>query len=67
VPPGNGHAHPVDKAGRGDIILLHASDSAKQTSNAVPILIDKLQKKGYHFETVSEIMASTDTKAEEIN
>jgi polysaccharide deacetylase family sporulation protein PdaB len=40
----------------GDILLLHASDSARQTAKALPIIIHKLRKKGFAFVTVSELI-----------
>ncbi|WP_410772639.1 polysaccharide deacetylase family sporulation protein PdaB [Fontibacillus sp. BL9] len=46
----------VGKAHPGDIVLLHASDSAKQTHEALPIIIDELRKKGYEFVTVSDLL-----------
>lgn len=49
----------VDKAHPGDIILMHASDSSKQTHEALPVIIDKLRAKGYEFVTVSELMKLT--------
>lgn len=49
----------VTKAHPGDIVLLHASDSSKQTHEALPIIIDKLREKGYEFVTVSELMKQT--------
>jgi polysaccharide deacetylase family sporulation protein PdaB len=51
-----GGAHP------GDIILMHASDSVKQTHEALPVIIDRLREKGYEFVTVSELLAQTETK-----
>jgi polysaccharide deacetylase family sporulation protein PdaB len=55
----------VSKAHPGDIILLHASDSSKQTHEALPAIIDQLRAKGYDFVSVSELMKSTqvDNKA----
>lgn len=41
----------------GDIILMHASDSCKQTHIALPQIIDGLRQKGYQFMTVSELIA----------
>lgn len=35
----------VTKAHPGDIVLLHASDSCKQTAEALPVIIDKLRTK----------------------
>ncbi|BCU80436.1 putative polysaccharide deacetylase PdaB [Polycladomyces abyssicola] len=57
----------LSKAHPGDIILMHASDSCKQTHEALPQIIDGLTSKGYKFVTVSELIAGakTDTKAVE--
>ena len=46
----------VSKAHPGDIVLLHASDSVKQTHEALPVIIDKLRAEGYEFVTVSELI-----------
>ncbi|HQD90736.1 MAG TPA: polysaccharide deacetylase family sporulation protein PdaB [Syntrophomonadaceae bacterium] len=40
----------------GAIILMHASDSCKQTTEALPQVIDTLQKQGYQIVTVSELL-----------
>lgn len=45
-----GKAHP------GDIVLLHASDSAKYTHEALPVIIDELRKKGYDFVSVTDLL-----------
>jgi polysaccharide deacetylase family sporulation protein PdaB len=57
----------LSKAHPGDIILMHASDSCKQTHEALPQIIDSLRSKGYKFVTVSELIAGskTETKAVE--
>lgn len=47
----------------GDIILMHASDSSKQIVQALPGVIDGLQAKGYHFVTVSELLAQAHVKS----
>lgn len=47
------NAHP------GDIVLLHASDSSKQTHEALPIIIDELRSQGYEFVTVSQMLDQT--------
>lgn len=52
----------VKKAHPGDIILMHASDSCKQTREALPVIIDKLREKGYEFVTVSELIAGAEVK-----
>jgi polysaccharide deacetylase family sporulation protein PdaB len=49
----------VSKAHPGDIILMHASDSCKQTHEALPVIIDQLRAKGYEFVTVGELLKQT--------
>ena len=44
------------KAHPGAIILMHASDTCKQTSDALPEVIKNLKKQGYEFITVSELL-----------
>lgn len=46
----------VSHAHAGDIILMHASDSAKYNHEALPQIIDQLRSQGYEFVTVSELM-----------
>lgn len=53
----------VSKAHPGDIILLHASDSCKQTHLALPTIFDQLSAKGYEFVTVSELIQQTEMKS----
>lgn len=40
----------------GAIILMHASDTCKQTTEALPTVIKNLQQQGYKFVTVSELL-----------
>ena len=40
----------------GDIILMHASDTCKQTTEALPVIIKNLKDQGYEFVTVSELL-----------
>ncbi|AIE58683.1 polysaccharide deacetylase family sporulation protein PdaB [Bacillus methanolicus] len=56
----------VSKAKKGDIILLHASDSAKQTASALPGIIQVLKKKNLKLVTVSDMIVNGDAKANEI-
>jgi peptidoglycan-N-acetylglucosamine deacetylase len=56
----------ADVSKKGDIILLHASDSAKQTSKALPSILDNLNKKDLRLVTVSAMIANGDTKSTEI-
>jgi polysaccharide deacetylase family sporulation protein PdaB len=57
----------LSKAHPGDIVLLHASDSCKQTHLALPTIIDRLRADGYEFVTVSELIAGSQVKSQEIN
>ncbi|MEQ8200785.1 MAG: polysaccharide deacetylase family sporulation protein PdaB [Syntrophomonadaceae bacterium] len=40
----------------GAIILMHASDTCKQTTEALPMVINNLRGQGYEFVTVSELL-----------
>ncbi|HRY13275.1 MAG TPA: polysaccharide deacetylase family sporulation protein PdaB [Syntrophomonadaceae bacterium] len=40
----------------GAIILMHASDTCKQTTEALPLVIKNLKDQGYEFVTVSELL-----------
>lgn len=46
----------------GDIVLLHASDSALQTNKALPLLLQKLKSDGYEQISVSQLISNTSTK-----
>lgn len=45
----------------GDIILLHASDSALQTPKALPLIWSYLKDEGYNNVTVSQMISNTKT------
>ncbi|GIO28731.1 polysaccharide deacetylase family sporulation protein PdaB [Ornithinibacillus bavariensis] len=47
----------------GDIILLHASDSAKQTAESLKTILPGLKNKGFNFVTVSELMNQAHAKS----
>ncbi|WP_456272741.1 polysaccharide deacetylase family sporulation protein PdaB [Bacillus sp. AK031] len=51
----------VSPAKKGDIVLLHASDSAKQTQKALPQIVKMLKSKG-EFISVSEMIANGKAK-----
>lgn len=55
----------VSNAHPGDIILMHASDSSKQTHEALPQIIDQLRTEGYQFVTVSELITGHETDIRE--
>jgi polysaccharide deacetylase family sporulation protein PdaB len=46
----------------GDIILMHASDTCKQTPEALPTIIKSLKDQGYKFVTVSELLKQNKTE-----
>lgn len=50
----------------GDIVLLHASDSAKQTASAIPAIIHYLEKNNLQNVRVSDLMANADAKSAEV-
>jgi len=56
----------VEKSEKGDIILLHASDSAKQTANALPLLLQDIREKNLKLVSVSEMIANGDAVSKEI-
>ncbi|MDR7002963.1 polysaccharide deacetylase family sporulation protein PdaB [Neobacillus niacini] len=56
----------VEKAKKGDIVLLHASDSAKQTAKALPEIIKEIHEKGLKLVSVSEMIANGHVSSKEI-
>ncbi|WP_080876034.1 polysaccharide deacetylase family sporulation protein PdaB [Oceanobacillus timonensis] len=54
----------MEQTENGDIILLHASDSAKQTAEALETVLPGLKNKGYGLITISEMVnqAKADTE-----
>lgn len=56
----------ISKAKKGDILLLHASDSAKQTAAALPGIIDEIQNKNLKMVSVSEMIANGTAKSAEV-
>jgi polysaccharide deacetylase family sporulation protein PdaB len=57
----------LSKAHPGDIILMHASDSCKQTHLALPAIIEGLRKQGYEFVTVSQLIAGYDSSLQQLD
>lgn len=55
--------HVMKETSNGDIILLHASDAAKQTANALKTILPGLQNKGFNFVTISELIHQTDSES----
>ncbi|MFD0961984.1 polysaccharide deacetylase family sporulation protein PdaB [Paenibacillus chungangensis] len=52
----------ITRSHPGDIVLLHASDSAQQTHLALPSIIDQLRDRGFDFVTVSQLISGTDSE-----
>lgn len=48
----------------GDVILLHASDAAKQTAKALQTILPALTNKGFELVTISELMSQIDSQPE---
>jgi polysaccharide deacetylase family sporulation protein PdaB len=46
----------------GSIVLMHASDTCKQTTEALPVILQELKKQGYKFVTVSELIKMGEAK-----
>ena len=57
----------VSSAKKGDIILLHASDSARQTEKALPSILDGMRNKNLKFVTVSEMITNAESKSKPVN
>jgi Predicted xylanase/chitin deacetylase len=49
-------------AGKGSIIRLHASDSAKQTDRALPLIIREMENRGFSFVTVKGLVADSKSR-----
>lgn len=47
----------VSRAHPGDIVLLHASDTCKQTNLALPAIIADLRQRGYRLVTLRQLLA----------
>ncbi|WP_050613681.1 polysaccharide deacetylase family sporulation protein PdaB [Bacillus testis] len=56
----------INDTKQGDILLFHASDSAKQTAKALPAVLSVIQEKGLKMVTVSEMISNSSVKTKEI-
>lgn len=54
----------MEQTTSGDVILLHASDAAKQTAKALQTVLPGLKNKGFKYVTISELMSQVDSKSE---
>jgi len=51
----------------GDIVLLHASDSAKQTAKALPKIIAAMKENGYQNVSLSELLANGEAESKGVD
>ncbi|WP_284141069.1 MULTISPECIES: polysaccharide deacetylase family sporulation protein PdaB [unclassified Virgibacillus] len=56
--------HIMKNTSNGDIILMHASDSAKQTANSLKTILPGLKNKKLSFVTITELINQAHAKAE---
>lgn len=56
----------LEETTAGDVILFHASDSAKQTENALPEIIKELRNNGFTFSSVESLMTGAEPDSEEV-
>ena len=56
----------IERVEKGDILLFHASDSAKQTADALPTILKTIKNKNLKMITVSEMISNSTVKTEEI-
>lgn len=55
--------HIMKETSNGDIILLHASDAAKQTADSLKTILPGLKNKGQEFVSISELMSQAHTES----
>lgn len=56
----------MNEVSKGDIILLHASDSVKQTSKALEVILPGLKQKGLKFVSVTELVTGSEAKTSQV-
>ncbi|WP_163971984.1 polysaccharide deacetylase family sporulation protein PdaB [Oceanobacillus halotolerans] len=54
----------MEETANGDIILLHASDSVKQTEDALKTILPGLKNKGFQFVPISELINQAHAESE---
>lgn len=54
----------MERTTNGDILLLHASDSVKQTAKALKTILPGLKNKGFEFVTVSELYSQAHSESD---
>lgn len=56
----------ITETSNGDILLLHASDSAKQTAQALKTILPSLKNKDLQFVSISELIHNAHAEAKEV-
>jgi polysaccharide deacetylase family sporulation protein PdaB len=54
----------MNETDNGDVILMHASDAAKQTSEALKTILPGLENKGFTFVSISELINQAHAESE---
>ncbi|KHE71706.1 polysaccharide deacetylase family sporulation protein PdaB [Halobacillus sp. BBL2006] len=57
----------LKQGSKGDIILLHASDSVKQTPKALEVILPGLKQKGLKFVSITELVSGGESETTQIN
>ncbi|MCT2536562.1 polysaccharide deacetylase family sporulation protein PdaB [Aquibacillus koreensis] len=57
----------MKQTSNGDIILLHASDSVKQTHKALDTILPGLKNKGFTFVNISEMISRAHSESDEVD
>ncbi|MBN9656087.1 polysaccharide deacetylase family sporulation protein PdaB [Halobacillus sp. GSS1] len=56
----------LNEGSEGDIILMHASDSVKQTAKALEVILPGLKQKGLKFVSITELVSGTESETTQI-
>ncbi|WP_371933440.1 polysaccharide deacetylase family protein [Halobacillus litoralis] len=56
----------LNEGSEGDIILMHASDSVKQTAKALEVILPGLKQKGLKFVSITELVSGAESETTQI-
>jgi peptidoglycan-N-acetylglucosamine deacetylase len=57
----------LKEGSKGDIILMHASDSVKQTPKALEVILPGLKQKGLKFVSITELVSGGESETTQID
>ncbi|MGP4063025.1 polysaccharide deacetylase family protein [Halobacillus sp. H74] len=57
----------MNEGSEGDIILMHASDSVKQTPKALEVILPGLQQKGLKLVSITELVSGSESETSQID